>query len=289
MAEPGLSIVVPCKARLDYLKRSLPTFLAQPASEVIVVDYDCPERTRNWVAANFAQVRVVAVTAAPYFNLSRARNLGARAARAAWLVFCDADNLLAPAFAEEMFERVSPGSYLRTLRKTRRGTRTHNVPLACETATFWSAGGYDDAFQGWGVEDREFIDRLDRMGIREVVGPANLVETLRHGNTERSGFYQHEIEVSMAINNYYCTIKQRYFDATGRWFTDVQRHATYEAVARAVLVSLADRGADASFDIPVVDSDPPWRARLAARSIREFRDIQCERLARLAQKSAEEP
>jgi len=289
MPEPKLSIVVPSKARLEYLKRSLPTFLAQPGSEVIVVDYDCPDGTQEWVAANFPQARVVAVTNAPYFNLSHARNLGARQASADWIVFCDADNLLAPSFARELFERVSPGAYLRTLRVTRRGTRTHNVPLACETATFWSIGGYDDAFQGWGVEDREFVDRLDRSGIREVVGPPNLIETLRHGNAERSGFYEHGIEVSMAINNYYCTIKQRYFDSTGRWFTDEQRHSTYRSVARAVLASLADRGSAATFDIQVAGSDPPWAARLAARSIREFRDVQCERLGRLAQKSAEDP
>ena len=270
------------------MRRSLPTFVAQAESEVVVVDYDCPDGTRDWVAANFPQARVVAVTHAPLFNLSRARNLGAREARADWIVFCDADNLLAPSFAVELFARVSPGAYLRTLRETRRGTRTHNVPLACEATTFRSLGGYDDAFQGWGVEDREFVDRLNRSGVREVVAPADLVETLRHGNAERSGFYEHGIEVSMAINNYYCTIKQRYFETTGRWFTDEQRHSTYDKVARAVLASLGDRESDSTFDIAVVGSNPPWAARLAARSIREFRDTTCERLARLAQISAEE-
>ncbi|HET9764125.1 MAG TPA: glycosyltransferase [Casimicrobiaceae bacterium] len=282
-----LTIVVPCKARLEYLKRSLPTFVTQPESEVVVVDYDCPDGTRDWVAANFPRARVVAVNDAPFFNLSRARNVGAREARADWIVFCDADNLLAPSFATELFARVSPGAYLRTLRETPRGTRTHNVPLACEATTFWFLGGYDDAFQGWGVEDREFVDRLDRSGIREVVGPANLVDTLRHGNAERSGFYEHRIEVSMAINNYYCTIKQRYFETTGRWFSDAQRHSTYDKVAQAVLTSLGDRESDSTFDIAVVGSNPPWAARLDARSIRAFRDTKCERLARLAQMSAE--
>src|SRR5215831_20584687 len=283
---PKLSIVVPCKARLQYLRRSLPTFVEQSESEVIVVDYDCPDNTGGWVTTNFPAARVVAVTDVPYFNLSHARNVGAREARASWILFCDADNLLASSYSAELFSRVSPGSFLRTLRETRFGIRPHNVPLACEAQTFWSLGGFDDAFQGWGVEDREFVDRLTRSGIREVLCPANLVDTLRHGNAERSGFYEHEMEVSMAINNYYCEIKQRYFETTGRWFSDEQRQSTYESVQRAVLESLADRDADTIFDVPVVGSVPSWTARLAARSVRQFRDTQCEFLAQLTQKSA---
>jgi glycosyltransferase involved in cell wall biosynthesis len=287
MVQPKLTIVVPCKGRLHYLRRSLPTFVAQPESQVIVVDYDCPDNTGAWVMANFPEVRVVSVTDSPYFNLSRSRNVGAAEARAGWIVFCDADNLLAPSFSAELFNRVSPGTYVRILRDTRFGPMRHNVPLACETATFWSVGGYDDAFDGWGVEDREFVDRLSHSGIREVLGPANLVDTLRHGNAERSSFYEHGIEVSMAINNYYCNIKQRYFETMGRWFTDEQRYSTYKRVTLAVLESLGDRESESVFEIRIVDSVPPWTARLAAQSIRKFRDTKCERLAQLAQMSGE--
>ena len=81
MALPRLSIVTSCKGRLKYLKQALPTFVAQTESEVVVVDYDCPEGTKEWVAANFSAVRLVNVTREPIFNASRARNLGARDAR----------------------------------------------------------------------------------------------------------------------------------------------------------------------------------------------------------------
>jgi hypothetical protein len=119
------------------------------------------------------------------------------------------------------------------------------------------------------------------------LGPANLVDTLRHGNAERSSFYEHGIEVSMAINNYYCNIKQRYFETMGRWFTDEQRYSTYKRVTLAVLESLGDRESESVFEIRIVDSVPPWTARLTAQSIRKFRDTKCERLAQLAQMSAE--
>ena len=91
----------------------------------------------------------------------------------------------------------------------------------------------------------------------------------------------------MAINNYYCQIKQRYFETTERWFTDEQRYSTYKRVKLAVLDSLADRESETIFEIPIIDSVPPWTARLAARSVRQFRDTKCAFLARLAQMSAE--
>lgn len=282
MATPGLSIVTCCKGRLEYLKSALPTFVAQSESEVIVVDYDCPDGTKDWVAAHFPDVRVVPVADAPIFNLSRARNIGARHARGPWLAFCDADNLLAPSFASELLARPVPGTYLRMLQDTPFGPIKRGIPLACEAATFWAIGGYDDALRGWGPEDREMIHRLDRAGIREVIGAATLVETLRHGNAERSRHYEQKIEVSTVIGHHYARIKQRYFETRGRWFTDEQRHSTYHGVEQAVLASLADHESNAVFDIRIADSAPPWTARLVARDVRNYYQIRAEELRFLA-------
>jgi glycosyltransferase involved in cell wall biosynthesis len=281
MAEPRLSLVTCCKGRLQYLKRSLPTLVAQEESEVIVVDYDCPDNTKEWVATHFPEVRLVAVTNEPYFNLSRARNVGARHSRARWLAFCDVDQLLASSFASQILAMVSPGTYLRTLHDTQWGPRKQGVPLACEAKLFWAIGGYDDAFRGWGVEDRELVDRLERSGLREVVGSASLVETIRHSNEERRRYYEHEIELSLAINFYYRQIKHRYFQTRGRWFTDEQRYSTYSNVEQAVLDSLAQPESDTIFDIAVVGSDPLWVARLSASNVRSFLETKCRTLAGL--------
>ena len=281
MSLPTFSIVTSCKGRLDFLKRALPTFVQQPQTEVVVVDYDCPDGTKDWVAAHFPDVQVAAVTDAPIFNLSRARNVGAKLARAPWLVFCDADQLLVPSFASELLARLVPGTYLRTLRDMPLGPLKQGVPLACEAATFWAVGGYDDAFRGWGPEDREFIDRLDRSGIREVLGAATLVETLPHDNAARSSFYEHKIDVSMVINHHYAKIKQRYFETRGQWFTDEQRHSTYRVVEQAVLASLAQPESNATFDVRIADSAPPWTARLTAPAVRSFHQIGMEALSRI--------
>ena len=103
---PAISFVTTCKGRLAALKQSLPRMVAQPHAEVIVVDYDCPEGAGAWVAAEHPAARVVQVRDAPMFNIARARNLGAQAARGEWLGFVDADILLDEHFMEQALARL---------------------------------------------------------------------------------------------------------------------------------------------------------------------------------------
>jgi glycosyltransferase involved in cell wall biosynthesis len=280
MTSPTFSIVTCCKGRLEFLKRSLPTFVQQAETEVVVVDYDCPERTKDWVAAHYPDVRVAAVADAPLFNLSRARNIGVDAARGRWLVLCDADMLLVPSFAQEMRERMAPGTYLRPYQDTPSGARKLPFPLLCEATAYRDVGGYDDAFRGWGAEDWEFVGRLDRHGLTETLYPAALVETLKHSNATRSSYYEHEIGVSMVINHHYAKIKERYRETRGCWFTDAQRRSAYESVHRAVIASIADPRSDVVHDIPIDGADPPWTARLPAAAIRNYHRMTVEALAR---------
>jgi glycosyltransferase involved in cell wall biosynthesis len=276
MVAPRLSIVTCCKGRLEYLKRSLPSFAAQQDSEVVVVDYDCPEHTHEWVAAHFPQVRSVVVKDAPRFNVSRARNLGAEQAHAAWLVFCDADDVLTTSFSSDLLSNAMPGTYQRPLR----GDKPEAVPLACEAATFSAIGGYDDALQGWGLEDFELISRLRQSGAREVASAA-VANNLPNSKAECHQYYAHQVEVSVVINYYYCQVKRRYFETTGRWFSDEQRYATYSSVEKAVLASLAAPERDMSFDIAVAASAPPWAARLRASDMRNFLKIQTDKLRKM--------
>ena len=270
MTWPTFSIVTCCKGRLEFLKQSLPTFVQQPGTEVIVVDYDCPDGTKDWVAAHFPDVHVAVVTDAPLFNLSRARNIGVGLAQGTWLVLCDADMLLIPSFTLEMRKLMASGTYLRPYRDAPGDSRKLPFPLLCEATAYQEIGGYDDAFRGWGTEDREFVSRLDRRGLLEVLYPAALVETLKHSNEERSRFYEHGIAMSMVINHHYARIKDRYYETRGCWFTDEQRHATYDRVSEAVTASIADSHSDAVFDIPIKDANPPWTAHLPAAAVRRF-------------------
>lgn len=281
MIAPSLSIVTTCKGRLAHLRRTLPAMVSQRESEVIVVDYDCPDGTGNWVRMNFPAVRVAVVTDAPEFNVSHARNVGAEFATAPWIAFCDADQFLSASFAAEALCRLGPGAYLRTLRDTPWGPKRQGCPVVCERASFHAVGRYDDAFHGWGAEDWEFIDRLDRCGLREVLGEPALVATLTHSNEMRYSWYANAIDVSMVVNHHYARIKQRYFETRQQWFSDEQRHATYRQVDESVRASLADPRAEMTFDIQIPGAVPPWTARLTAAAVREFHRVRNEALSRV--------
>ena len=176
------TIVTTCKGRLHHLEKSLPTMVAQADCEVVVVDYDCPQGTAEWVRARFPAVRVVEVRDDPIFCAARARNRGAAQARTPWLFFVDADVML----------RSDLGSWIRE-RADERKSYAHNVPkdlslhgtLLCPTRVFEDLGGYDEAFRGWGGEDSELRLRLALAGLAPTDLPTGALVEIPHGDEER--------------------------------------------------------------------------------------------------------
>ncbi|HKU85363.1 MAG TPA: glycosyltransferase family A protein [Casimicrobiaceae bacterium] len=280
---PVFSIVTTCKGRLQHLQRSLPTFLAQPDAEVIVVDYDCPEHSGDWVEANYPAAKVERVSAAPRFNLSRARNIGANAATAPWLVFCDADNLLLDGFASAIDALRGPNVFIRPYRDSADGPMALPFPLACECGVCRAVGGFDDALEGWGTEDWEFVDRLLQRGAVQRVFPVRLVGIIDHDDSARTRFYEETMQVSRLIGHYYARIKARYHESRGRCFTDDQRYAVYQTTKQAVQAALSDPALDALLDVTVPDAAPPWTARIRTG---EARALYERVMARMAQQEA---
>jgi glycosyltransferase involved in cell wall biosynthesis len=174
---PKFSIVTTCKGRLGNLQQSLPTFVAQAAAEVVVVDYDCPEGTGRYVAEHYPQVRVVAVADKAKFNSSHARNVGAAEATGDFLVFLDADMVIAPGFVDYLAENMKPRSY-----GTFGGGVANSARGGCvvERALFNTVGGYDEVIEGYGGEDLDLYTRLRFLRARHVALPreyiANVIE-----------------------------------------------------------------------------------------------------------------
>src|SRR5690349_18431791 len=143
---PRLSIVTTCKGRLHHLHESLPTFLAQPDCEVIVVDFDCPDGTAAAVARDFPAARVVKLEHEPHFDIARARNAGADAATGEWVAFIDADILIVPDFHARLAPRMRPDVFLRFFPR-RRGTSLFGSAVM-RRADYLAVGRYDEVMQG---------------------------------------------------------------------------------------------------------------------------------------------
>ena len=210
---PAISLVTSCKGRLSSLKQSLPRMVAQAHAEIIVVDYDCPQGSGAWVAAEYPAVRVVQIAGEPVFNVARARNLGAQAARAQWLFFVDADVMLDEHFVEQVLPRLRMGAFY-SMANSHPGTVG---TVICRREDFVALEGYDEVLQGWGTEDRDFYIRLAMRGCAHEVLPAAGIRAIEHDDDARVYYYEIKDRwLSQRINASYVQIKHdlaRQFDS----------------------------------------------------------------------------
>jgi glycosyltransferase involved in cell wall biosynthesis len=208
------SIIVTCKNRLSHLKITLPTFLSQENSEVIVVDYGCAEGSFSWVSTNFPEVKSLRVDDDPIFCLSRARNIGAKIANGHYLFFVDADikiigNVLAHIKLEKNFFYQVKNSHMNNLGGT----------CIVPKDAFHMIGGYDEAFVGWGGEDKDLYYRLKLiLSLSEIEN--NFFEPIKHNSDIRqisimSGGVGN-LANSLSQTRIYMDIKRDYKNLTGK-------------------------------------------------------------------------
>lgn len=183
--QPLISLVVTCKNRLDHLKKSLPTFQKMSFSEVIVVDYACEQGSGSWVKDNYPQFQVLFINEPGVFNLSRARNSGARVARGEYLFFIDADVLihldLGIWFAKQL-EAASKRLHCTVSPQFNPNLWGSHI---CEKNNFSAVGEYDEAFVAWSSDDVDLYSRLRRLDQTEIFFPEAALESLPHSNEVR--------------------------------------------------------------------------------------------------------
>lgn len=184
---PLISLVVTCKNRLDYLKKSLPTFQKMSFTEIIVVDYGCEEGTGNWVRENYPQYQVVteSVSSDAIFNLSRARNIGAEVARGEYLFFVDADVLVhldLGVWLANLLESAAKNLHCTSSSKLNPDLYGTHI---CKKSDFNLVNLYDEAFIGWSCEDMDLYYRLRQLDLTKIHFPEIALEALPHINAIR--------------------------------------------------------------------------------------------------------
>lgn len=180
--------VITCKGRLHHLQQTLPLLLAEIPGKVIVVDYDCPQGSGDWVKAHFPAVYVLRVTGAREFSLAIARNLGAKAGSSRWIFFLDADIKVKPGLGDWLGKHLSPAGFFRPKAIGGRRDPGTSGSFLCPREVFERIGGYDEVIRGWGGEDDDIYFRLARAGLAKAAYPADFLEEITHGNDERVRF-----------------------------------------------------------------------------------------------------
>jgi hypothetical protein len=155
--------------------------IAQPSSEVIVVDYGCQQGTAVWARSNHPAVKVVEVRDDPVFCSARARNLGAKTAGNELLCFVDADVFVKGDLAKWLSENHRAGRFVVS------GLQDNELGgfFICERQVLEKVGGYDEAFRAWGNEDSDLYERLELAGLARTSIPPEFISVIRHGDDER--------------------------------------------------------------------------------------------------------
>jgi Glycosyl transferase family 2/N-terminal domain of galactosyltransferase len=185
---PQFSIITTCKGRLDHLKQTLPQFVKQNDTQVIVVDCACPQHSGDWVRQHFPQIAVVELRAEEYFRANHARNSGAAQANAPYLIFLDADTLVADDFAGKIEPALAPGSFLRF-----RFPEGNDLNGACvvPAEAFRAVCGYDEVIEGYGGEEQELYWRLRRRGLTmQHLLAEGVCRPIAHDNQSRIVFHR---------------------------------------------------------------------------------------------------
>lgn len=247
---PAVTLITTCKGRLAHLQQTLPRFLAQgPECEVVVVDYDCPDGTAAWVGMHHPQVRVVRVRDAAIFNLGKARNRGAGVATGRWLAFVDADVLAPAGFFTWLAGEAREGHFYRL-----RSTAPELVgTVLCAKADFLSVGGYDEAMQGWGGEDRDLYDRLTlTLRLKRVDVADDQFGTIEHSDADRVRFAElSDKALSQCINTVYRQAKFDVMRMTASNHLPLPLRERLRAHVSRVVLAAAEQGLPAA----VVDVD----------------------------------
>jgi len=253
---PDISFVTTCKGRLDHLRQTLPRMAAQPNAECIVVDYDCPDGTADWVQTNYPAVKVVRVARAPIFHKPAAHNLGAAIASAPWLCLIDADILVSELFSAFIARTMESGCYLRP------------SPIdfgaygsfVCARKDFEAVEGFDEAFEGCGYSDDDLYVRLGMAGVRAASFPGEHFAAIPHDHESRTRYYEiRDRPLNHRINFFYANIKHDLMrQAGGGNIPLASRRAIYGEVRRVVLAQAVNGNAGAKLEVslPVSSSVP---------------------------------
>ena len=233
--KPLISIIVTCKNRLAHLQQTLPYLVTQSHSELIVVNYGCTENTSEWIYENYPSVKVIEVNDDPIFNLTRARNIGAKNARGKILLLTDADVYIKNDLGSWIYENAKEGDFLIAPKDS---STSVSGTVICSKSDFMKIGGYDEAFQGWGWEDLDLYIRFAQNGIEEKNFSGEYLSAIEHADKERQILVEQgghgSKTIAMTIGRVYTSFKKDIYTNTGQELDLETRKELMEKIKIAV-------------------------------------------------------
>lgn len=235
--------------RLPYLKRTLQKNIEEnahfPGIEFVVLDYNSPDGTENWIGENMSAYMESGVlkyykTYEPEdFYLSHSKNMSVKLASGDIICNIDADNYSGPGYAawvSEVFERNGMKTLITTTTKDEIPYRDQGGKLCFSKELFLSINGYDESMRGYGMEDIDLVNRLEKAGgVRYNLSDEKFLQCLTHSNQKRlenhyimrnldSMYVQTMNGTKIANRVFYLFKNKTYFDVTFDYDAQTKEH-----------------------------------------------------------------
>ncbi len=167
-----------CKGRAEHVKITLPRNLAEnPDAKIVLLNYNSPDDLLEYLRLSHSQdiergrLVVYSYYDSPTFRMAHAKNMVHRLGIKEGgdiLVNLDADNFAGEGFdwyVEEKFQEEDVFLWSRMIKTgPNRMPRGISGRIVVSKHQFLNAGGYDERFETWSPDDKDFNTRLRNMG-----------------------------------------------------------------------------------------------------------------------------
>jgi len=157
-------------------------------SEVIVVDYGCPQGTYQYCRSlNLEKLIVIKVEHnADVFNVSRARNVGANLVNNDAMAFVDCDVEIGEDWLADCLCGLDGGRV--GVIHCKRMTHGTGGTFATLSELYKKTRGFDERLRGWGIEDGDFIQRVKQFKPHALFDP-KLIKHIDHSHERRTQYH----------------------------------------------------------------------------------------------------
>lgn len=194
-----ISICTVCMNRLHHLHQTLPVNIAKnehyPDIEFVLLDYNSKDGLEDWVRSTLSRyiesgiLKYYKTYEPAYFSMSHSKNLVSRLASGHIVCNVDADNYAGPDYAgwvNSFFADSEKNTVLTTIRKTYVPNTDQGGKLCYSKALLNSVKGYDESLVGYGIDDVDFVNRLEKAGgKRHFIDQPQYLEYIGHSDEER--------------------------------------------------------------------------------------------------------
>lgn len=192
---------ITCKGRTQHIEQTLPANLKDnPGAKFVLLNYNSPDHLNEYLLENHKEdmesgglVTYHSQTAGP-FRMAHAKNMSHRLGileGGTILVNLDADNYTGPGFADYVVRQMTGNVFLWS--RMIKGVHARGISgrIAVDANTFIKVGGYDERFGTWSPDDKDFNQRLCRLGLEgREIDPRHLLAVL-HNDKMRFREYPH--------------------------------------------------------------------------------------------------